>query len=399
MKKESVSVPVTRLEWLDGLRGVAALAVLVYHIFEAMAFSQNLEIERMAQMAGVEPQLTDQHFFHGFLAVDFFFILSGFVMGYAYDGRWKKMSVGQFFCRRLIRLHPMVVAGTLVGVVAFCLQGCVKWDGTQVSLSVLMLGTLLTLFMLPSPTALDVRGNTESFSLNGPFWSLFFEYVGSLLYALMLCRMSTKWLKGWVLVAFVLLLLMGTWGPDGSVAMGWSSNPLNMLGGLLRMAFAYPAGLLLARLYREREFNGSAASSRFKFRLSPGLFFLLASVVLTGLMGMPNVGWLNPCYEVCCIAFVFTAIVWITARQSAGKSASNGFVGYIGRLSYPLYACHYPLIYLYIDWINRDVHPFGNQAWSSPIAIFVSAIGLGTFFLLCYDEPLRRYLQKKILKR
>ena len=85
-----------RYEILDGLRGVAALMVVIFHINEPMAPSA-------AEFPFVN---------HGYLAVDFFFVLSGFVIGYAYDDRWNKMSVGDFFKRRLIRLHPMVIMGT-----------------------------------------------------------------------------------------------------------------------------------------------------------------------------------------------------------------------------------------------------------------------------------------------
>src|SRR5574344_306719 len=84
-------------EILDGLRGVAALHVVFYHIFEAFATSP-----------------IDQHFNHGYLGVDFFFILSGFVIGYAYDDRWKRMTLKTYFRRRLIRLHPMVVMGIII---------------------------------------------------------------------------------------------------------------------------------------------------------------------------------------------------------------------------------------------------------------------------------------------
>ena len=49
------------------------------------------------------------------LAVDFFFILSGFVVGYAYDDRWKTMRIADFLKRRFIRLHPMVIIGALIG--------------------------------------------------------------------------------------------------------------------------------------------------------------------------------------------------------------------------------------------------------------------------------------------
>lgn len=146
-------------ELLDGLRGVAALAVIWYHIFEAFATSP-----------------VDQKFNHAYLAVDFFFVLSGFVLGYAYDDRWRKgMTSGKFMLRRIIRLQPMVVVGVLLGVVAFIVQGCEKWDGSAVSISAVVLSLVLGLFMLPSlpGTLPEVRGNGEMFPLNGPSWSLF----------------------------------------------------------------------------------------------------------------------------------------------------------------------------------------------------------------------------------
>ena len=103
-----------RYELLDGLRGVAALMVIWYHIFEGFATSA-----------------IDQKFNHGYLAVDFFFILSGFVIGYAYDDRWKNMTIWQFFKRRLIRLHPLVILGAAFSLIAFLIQGSVQWDGTH----------------------------------------------------------------------------------------------------------------------------------------------------------------------------------------------------------------------------------------------------------------------------
>ena len=87
---------------LDGLRGVAAILVVFFHLFEAHSSGH-----------------LDQVINHGYLAVDFFFVLSGFVVGYAYDDRWNKMTIGAFFKRRLIRLQPMVVMGMFIGAVFF----------------------------------------------------------------------------------------------------------------------------------------------------------------------------------------------------------------------------------------------------------------------------------------
>ena len=186
-KKQKTDMNRPRYDILDGLRGVAAVMVLLYHVFnDAKSFF-------------VWPAPVYE-FYHGFLGVDFFFILSGFVMGYAYDLRLedRSLTLGGFIKRRLIRLHPMVVMGVILGLIAFLIQGCTKWDGTEVSLQAVMWATLLGLFLIPSPLGMDVRGNTEAFPLNGPHWSLFFEYIGSLLYGILLHRLSTKWLRVWV---------------------------------------------------------------------------------------------------------------------------------------------------------------------------------------------------------
>ncbi len=218
---EASSRPTQHYLLLDGLRGVAALLVLAFHLFEAVAFAAGR---------------SEQDMFHGFLAVDFFLILSGFVMAYAYDARWQSMSVGSFFRRRLVRLHPMVVAGVVFGVIVFVAQGAVRWDGTPMSWTTIVASLLFALFLLPSPLMLDVRGNTEMFPLNGPHWSLFFEYLFNILYALLLRRFSTRGLLIWVVGAAAALLAYALFGPEGTIGCGWSSSPTNMLGGFLRVA-------------------------------------------------------------------------------------------------------------------------------------------------------------------
>ena len=100
---------------LDGLRGVAAFLVVWYHIFEGYAFASGSMITMVN---------------HGYLAVDFFFMLSGFVISYAYDDRWNKtIDYKGFFKRRLIRLHPMVVLGAIIGAITFAIQDFTRWDG------------------------------------------------------------------------------------------------------------------------------------------------------------------------------------------------------------------------------------------------------------------------------
>ena len=177
-------------ELLDGLRGIAALLVLVYHIFEGYAFAESVN----GAGSGLITTLN-----HGHIAVDFFFILSGFVVSYAYDDRWGKMSLGSFFKRRLIRLHPMLVMGALIGVAAFAFVGFEKWDASFASPLWVAGAFFLTIFMIPAVPGLpyEVRGNGEMFPLNGPGWSLFFEYIGNILYALFIRRFRQNVSRGW----------------------------------------------------------------------------------------------------------------------------------------------------------------------------------------------------------
>ena len=106
------------------------------------------------------------------------------------------MSLGNFFKRRLIRLHPMIVMGAVLGVIFYLLQGSVQWDGTHISLSLVMLALLCAMFFIPAApgACYDIRGNGEMFPLNGPSWSLFFEYIGNIFYALFIHRLSNKML-------------------------------------------------------------------------------------------------------------------------------------------------------------------------------------------------------------
>ena len=152
---------------LDGLRGVAALLVVVFHLCEAHATSH-----------------FDQLLNHGYLAVDFFFALSGFVIGYAYDDRWGRMTVGGFFKRRLIRLQPMVVLGMAVGAALFYFQDCDMWPVHAVPVWKMLAVMLVGMTLLPVPVSMDVRGWQEMHPLNGPGWSLFYEYCANILYAL-----------------------------------------------------------------------------------------------------------------------------------------------------------------------------------------------------------------------
>jgi len=365
-----------RYELLDGLRGVAALVVLWYHVFEAYATGP-----------------VDQRLNHGYLAVDFFFILSGFVIGRAYDDRWgRKMSYREFFLRRLIRLHPMVIIGAVLGLVSYCIQGCVRWDGTHVTAGAIAVAFLLNLLLLPvlPGAAADVRGNNEIFPLNGPSWSLFFEYVGNILYALVLHRLSTRALRWVTAVSGVALAVfaIGNGSGSGHLGVGWSFVDYNLPGGLLRMLFSYSAGLLLARGFRPRKIRGA-------FWICSAVMVLLSVVPYAGGGDRP---WINGVYDSVCVLVVFPALVRLGASGQASGRRMSGICNFLGELSYPVYIVHYPLMYLFYAWVwGQDV------PWSEarPVAVGVIAVSilLAWAMLRLYDLPVRRLLSQKLLRR
>ncbi len=371
-------------ELLDGLRGIAALLVLFYHIFEGLAFAEGTN----GAGDGIIHTLN-----HGHIAVDFFFILSGFVISYAYDDRWKKMNTWQFFKRRLIRLHPMLVMGAVIGFLAFAFVGFERWDHTTTPTGWVMIALLLTMFMIPAVPGVpyEVRGNGEMFPLNGPGWSLFFEYIGNILYALFMRRMSTM-----ILATFTVLLgvahawfFIGDISGYDMVGVGWTIDNVNFWGGLVRMLFPFSMGMLLARTFKPRRIKGA---------------FWICSIALTVLFSVPYIVprgsiSLNSLYEFLCIAFLFPLLVWVGA---CGKS-SNGFIAkanrVLGEISYPLYIVHYPIMYIFYAWlIEKEIYTLQDCREAAALVV-VSSILLAFLCLKLYDEPVRRLLSKRFIKK
>ncbi len=358
---------------LDGLRGVAALIVIMYHVIEVFPI-----------------EFISRQFSHGHLAVDFFFILSGFVIGYAYDDRWKTMSVGQFFKRRVIRLHPMVLMGIVIGLVFFFVQGGVQWDGTKVATSAVMIATLLTMFMIPAipGTPMDIRGNAEMYPINGPYWSLFFEYIGNILYALIVRKFSKRNLTILTVVLGILLswYTLQDFDGYGNMGFGWSLSGTNFWGGLLRMSFSYSLGLLLSRNFKPMKIRGA---------------FWICSLILFAVAAMPAFGlgelaWRNNLYELLCVLFVFPAVVWMAASGTTESKASTAVCKFLGDISYPLYVVHYPSFYLYYGLVLHfpEVDRTFSQTWIWGIVLIAGNILLAYACLKLYDEPLRKRLSR-----
>ncbi|MBC7757339.1 MAG: acyltransferase, partial [Phormidesmis sp. FL-bin-119] len=191
---------------LDGLRGVAAIIVVTFHLAEPFSTS-NL----------------DKFVNHGYLAVDFFFLLSGFVIGYAYDDRWNKTTVGIFLKRRIERLQPMVVLGMTLGAIGFYFTDSTLWPLIHtIPLWKMLLVMLIGYTILPVPLSLDIRGWAEMHPLNSVGWSLFFEYIANILYAVWIRKFSILALS--ILVGIAAIALTHLAITNGDVSGGWTLN-------------------------------------------------------------------------------------------------------------------------------------------------------------------------------
>ncbi len=366
---------------LDGLRGVAALAVLWYHVNEGFAFAEATN--------GAGDGII-RSFNHGYLAVDFFFLLSGFVIAYAYDDRWNQgLTIGNFIKRRLIRLHPMLIVGAIIGAVTFLIQGGVTWSGESVSLAQVLLCLGLTFLFVPATPggSYEVRGNGELFPLNGPYWSLFFEYIGNLLYGLLLRRLSTKVLAVFVALLGITFFWFATFNISeyGSIGVGWTLDTVNFCGGLLRMLFPFTLGMLLSRTFKPRPVRGA---------------FWLCSILLVALFAVPYIEAMQPLcmngvFEMTCIMLIFPAIVLLAASCTSVGAGTNRIATFLGELSYPLYTVHYPLMYLfYAGLIANEQYNFASAPWQS-LCVMGGSILLAIVLMKCYDMPVRKWLTKK----
>ncbi len=361
---------------LDGLRGVAALLVVWYHIFEGFQF------------AGNKPVI--DHINHGYLAVDFFFILSGFVIGYAYDDRWgKSLTLGEFFRRRLIRLHPMVVMGAAIGAISFFATGMERWDHSHSTVGLTLLAFVCGALMLPALPGMprEVRGNGEMFPLNGPCWSLFFEYIGNVVYALVLRRLSTR-----VLSVVAALLCAGlAWFAVANVSgydmlgVGWTIDTLNAFGGTLRLFCPLTLGLLLSRVFRPVKVRGA---------------FWICTLVLLCLFHVPyiaadgSVSW-NGVFESVSIIVVFPVVVWLAASGNTTDRLSTRVCKFLGDISFPLYIVHYPLMYAFYLWLIKTEQYTLGETWPVALLTIVCSVVLAWLCMRFYDIPVRKWLRKK----
>ncbi|WKL43986.1 acyltransferase [Flavobacterium sp. ZE23DGlu08] len=349
--------PKQHFEILDGLRGIAALSIVLFHFMEIVY------------------QPSKNFIAHGFLAVDFFFCLSGFVIAYAYhQERIEKMGIAAFFKTRLIRLHPLVVFGSVLGLLAFLFDPFSSHPETYET-GKLILIFLASVFLVPFPVMPDRYFNL--FGLNAPAWSLFWEYVANILYALFLYKLSRRSL-------FLLTILAGaglcfvSYRTGGSLLGGWNGE--TFWDGAARISYSFLVGMLIFR-------------SNWIIKSKIGFISLSVLLMLAFLIPFTEWNWFT---EPLVVLFYFPLLIAL----GAGATLTEGFRKlciFSGKISYPLYMTHYAVMWLFANYYTTYKPETTELFFIISIGTLL-LVGFAYLTMVFYDIPIRKYLTDRTKK-
>jgi peptidoglycan/LPS O-acetylase OafA/YrhL len=336
---------------LDGLRGIAALAVILYHA---------------SQFLAGRPSKTP-----AYLAVDFFFMLSGFVVCAAYGHRLDSgLTWRRFLAIRFIRLGPMLVIGALLGGLVWTLN---RFKETP-PLAALGDGLLITLsaaLLLPGGLLLGL----QAYPADNPIWSLFFEILANALYAVRIRARAVLWTAA--TLACVLVLGFAGWRWGSLETFGFN-DPVTFLLGLPRVIVPFALGVLIYRRGFHRFFAGCPA----------WLPALLLALVL-GFGSRP--AWIFD------LAATLLAFPLVVAAGAGSRVAGWGqrLTSLSGELSYPAYLVHQPIL-RGLRAAERFAHLRLPFALATVLAIAVT-LALSWALLKYVDQPVRRALERRFL--
>lgn len=339
---------------LDGLRGIAALAVMLMH---------EIGIFRPA----LGPVI------HAGVAVDLFFMLSGFVLAFAYDSRLERgMSWATFMLARVIRLYPMLVLAMLLsGAVSLIRLLVLHTVPPDESLSLLPAALLLL------PTGLFMgkvdafSGSSELIAFCFPAWSLLFELVGSAAFATRLGRSGLK--TGALLFFGASLLLVGLTISAGTITVLGMQGYVGAPAGLARMSVSFAIGVVLFR-------NGA-------FIRLPRVPVPLSIIAGGVLCSLPLAA--SPVFDLACVFILFPLLVCLCAQPVSSQAAQRTF-SMLGALSYPIYLLHVPIARI-VGFAIKAVMP--GVGSTTLIVASMAGCGVASFLALgMIDEPVRRRL-------
>jgi peptidoglycan/LPS O-acetylase OafA/YrhL len=348
------SRPQPRFVVLDGLRGLAAIVIVVDHVpNETLSF--------------LLPHRT--------MAVDFFFVLSGFVLTHAYGSRLSdeggaRLGALTFLRIRLARFWPMMVAALALVTSLYLIKEvgsniatpAYKWIGS-LAFGLTFLPTPVPLAVYPNPFPLIVAEHT-----------MFFELVANLVFALLAARLTQSILAGWLIGSGGLLIWAGTHYGTLDLGFDW----LGFEGGFPRVLYSFFAGVAIYRIW-------SRSPS------APALPSWVALVLLLLVFAMPARGQLFAPFEIVTALLIFPALVFFAAGAPARGLAARIFL-YAGALSYGFYLLHGSVAFVLTAVVRRlQIDPMSLDVWMVVLVVLGTG-GLTAILHYYYERPFRRWL-------
>jgi peptidoglycan/LPS O-acetylase OafA/YrhL len=342
-----------RFKLLDGLRGVAAVAVLLYH------FGDRADLKYL--------------FPRGYLAVDFFFVLSGFVLGHAYWAPLRThLPARMFAARRLVRLFPMLIAGTLLG-------GMIELGRTGAGpvlgrLPEIALAVVAGCLALPMPFATSMEHTI--FPLDGPIWSIFFELIANVVLVLGCKTLKPRRLFWAVLVTSGLQLILISMTIE-TVNLGFLVT--DWFYGLPRALLSFAAGVLLF-------------ASPLTFPRLPAYVFPCALLAIFMVPALPFRASTE--LDLAIISVVFPVLVGTAAASEPARMRWMAS-GLPGELSFPVYAIHYPIVRVVTSMLKHRTLSVGGRLGVAAMSMVCVCALAGTLWQF-YDKPIRRRLNLRL---
>ena len=325
-------------------------------------------------------------FQESYLAVDLFFVLSGFVLGNAYDSQLKRSLSGwRFFLIRVVRLYPLYLLSIVCAIAAESLAQ--RFGVGQMSHSMLVELAIPSLFMLPSLSGGGL------YPLNSPAWSLFFELFANLIYGYSAKSLNTKRIVFIMLVsAFGLLVCAyGTYLHHHPLTLNTGFALWTSPYGFCRVMYSFMAGLLIYRTYQklgERRFGVPLRYAGLTMAVVVAGITLILTAAPRPVLQLP--------FDLIAVYFLFPALT-VLAIASDHAVTGNRFFAFLGATSYGVYVLHDPLSSL-IELTLR--HSFGIDV--ADYAPWSGLIFLAGLLVLCWylekfvDLPIRRYFGRLI---
>jgi peptidoglycan/LPS O-acetylase OafA/YrhL len=376
------NTPNNRYEILDGLRGVAAISVMLYH-FAQDAYSYHI--------------LANAPF-----CVDLFFMLSGFVLCHSYKDRLiRGLTATEYIARRVIRLYPMFLISMVIGIptlgalTALGLSGY-SWNNfLSASIGNLLfvpyLGNLHIANMASATSPVPHENIVASvFPTNAPAWSLFFEMVASVA-LLILVTLNRRALKRTVVLSAALLILVSELsGLDSGhlvlfAPLGWGTQ--NFIGGFARVLFGFSTGIAIYGLHENKE---KWQYKNLLGKLIKNDFMLYVALLMIVAVPITAKGVLP-------IFATFVAAPLLVCRGAeleATNQTSSKLARLLGWISFPIYCLHFPIGRLVFFLLpDSEHHPYFAAGIATVATILVAAVT--SKFV---EEPVRRYLTRKFIE-